>query len=555
MKSLFNHWYAVLPAVFLAFASCSDIESGEEPTKEPEPPAPSGPSVKISEVTPEANTVSFTITPDEIAFYTYKIKSDSMTSDPVVCDPAEKKTFSYNRLLPDIDYILIAQGYDSEGTEVAKDEVPFKTLASDVPELEIPQGEASFIEYGDKKIEAKTVIYYEEIDMLWLFVSPIEGYDNHIDLIYGNGGKNDYISMSFAPNQLNQTINMKSASERYLLFNSIFSELYPKPSVPMISIDFHQNITSGAFKITRNDENVEGYIEFTEAETGKKSRIYATCKYDEEAAKRTTHMTRDGKEEGIGSGFYRLPDDTHSEVFLSPGSVPMGDLISEVDNYHIRIKFDNSAACEKKFTDLSQIKGKFEFEYTDNASGKSFIITNDDLKGASGKIMMYKYALQGNYRIEYDITAEGVHLEGYADHAFNFYSYYSSNQYKEGNYKPVEIKSVIIDKTNPDYYHIWLLPVEGVTTVEAASSVEGAVKVIVSPRALNAQTRYFHDEKEAGRDMSITYRGQEFSNTDNSYKGYVRGAMLGKKIALEFGEEKISLEGYYAGGYIEIPAK
>ena len=91
MKSLFNHWYAVLPAVFLAFASCSDIESGDDPAKEPEPPAPSGPSVKISEVTPGANTVSFTITPDEVAFYTYKIKSDSMTSDPVVCDPAEKK--------------------------------------------------------------------------------------------------------------------------------------------------------------------------------------------------------------------------------------------------------------------------------------------------------------------------------------------------------------------------------------------------------------------------------------------------------------------------------
>ena len=28
--------------------------------------------------------------------------------------------------------------------------------------------------------------------------------------------------------------------------------------------------------------------------------------------------------------------------------------------------------------------------------------------------------------------------------------------------------------------------------------------------------------------------------------------MLGKKIALEFGEEKIGLEGYYAGEYVEI---
>ena len=88
--------------------------------------------------------------------------------------------------------------------------------------------------------------------------------------------------------------------------------------------------------------------------------------------------------------------------------------------------------------------------------------------------------------------------------------------------------------------------------MEAAASVEGSVKVMVSPLSLNARTRYFHDEKSAGRDMSITYRGQEFSNSDTSYKGYVRGAMLGKKIALEFGEEKIGLDGYYAGKYIEI---
>ena len=79
-------------------------------------------------------------------------------------------------------------------------------------------------------------------------------------------------------------------------------------------------------------------------------------------------------------------------------------------------------------------------------------------------MIIYKYALQGDYRIEYDITADGIHLEGYADHSFNFYSYYSSNQYQEGSYKPVDIKSVIIDESNPDYYQIWLLPAEGVTT-------------------------------------------------------------------------------------------
>lgn len=557
MKSIFNHWYAALPAILLTIASCSDNHKKDDPNKKEEPdvpevPVPSGPTVEISDVTAEANTVTFTITPKDVAFYSYCIKSEAMTSDPVVCDPAEKKTFNYNRLAPDTDYILIAQGYNDDAVEIAKQEVPFKTKASEEPSLEIPHGETPFIEYGGRKVEAKSVIYYEENDLLWLFVSPKEGFDNHIDLLYGNSGKNDYISLSFTRDQLNKSIDMKSASERYLLFNSILSELYPKPAVPMISIDYHQNITAGAFNVTRNKEKIEGYIEFTEAETGKKCRIYATCIYDEEAATRVTFMTKDGKKEGIGSGFYRLPDDTHSEVFLSPGAAPMGDLITEVDKYYIRIRFADAIANEKKFVNLTDITGDFEFEYTDAASGKHFSISNGKLNGATGKVIIYKYALQGDYRIEYDITADGIHLEGYADHSFNFYSYYSSNQYQEGSYNPVDIKSVIIDESNPDYYQIWLLPAEGVTTLEEAAAVNGSVKVVVSPLSLNARTRYFHDEKSAGRDMSITYRGQEFNNSDTSYKGYVRGALLGKKIALEFGEEKIGLEGYYAGEYVEI---
>lgn len=100
-----------------------------------------------------------------------------MTSDPVVCNPAEKKTFNYNRLAPDTDYILIAQGYNDDEVEIAKQEVPFKTKVSEEPTLEIPHGETPFIEYGGRKVEAKSVIYYEENDLLWLFVSPKEGFD------------------------------------------------------------------------------------------------------------------------------------------------------------------------------------------------------------------------------------------------------------------------------------------------------------------------------------------------------------------------------------------
>ena len=74
-------------------------------------------------------------------------------------------------------------------------------------------GEEPFIEYGDQRIAAKSVFFYKELDRLWFFISPLEGYDNYQDMLYGNGGKNDYISLSFTPNQLNKSISMKSASE------------------------------------------------------------------------------------------------------------------------------------------------------------------------------------------------------------------------------------------------------------------------------------------------------------------------------------------------------
>lgn len=551
MKNYFPELRLLGPSLVLLFAlwGCSDHK--EEPTP------PSGAGIAISDVQVAASSVTYTVVPEELDSYTYSIESEVLATEPEIVAPARTATYTYDKLLPSSDYTIVVIGYDASHREVARAEHPFRTLDSEAPVLDIPTGETPFIEYGDQRIEIKTAIYYQENDLYWLFVSPLEGYDNYIDLIYGNRGQNDYISLSIAPSQLGKPINMKSASMRYALLNSMNFRTVVAPEIPMVTIDYHSSISEGGFLITRSGEkgeNIEGYIEMTAAESGRKMRIYATCTYDEEAARRMSTLTCNGTEQMIGSAFYRLfPDEERSELFFSPGSAVMGDLIDQADEYHIRLLFDEALASDKTRMALDQIDKFFEFEYYDPATRRSVVVTNSDLNGAAGTILLHKYALQGLYRVEYDITVEGLQLQGFLDGALNLYSYYKDNAYVLAKEEPVALQSAVIDRRDKEYYTIYLAPEAGLTEIDLIKDAPGAVIIKVSPQALTGESRFFYQEKEAGRTLSITFDGVCHDNQNPArQQDMIRGAILGEKIALEFLEKGIALEGYYGGRFTAI---
>lgn len=87
----------------------------------------------------------------------------------------------------------MATGFTQGGLELTSTEYKFRTLDTQDPGLEVPSGEEPFIEYGDQRIAAKSVFFYKETDRLWFFISPLEGYDNYQDMLYGNGGKRLHI--------------------------------------------------------------------------------------------------------------------------------------------------------------------------------------------------------------------------------------------------------------------------------------------------------------------------------------------------------------------------
>lgn len=551
MKNAFPRLRLLGPSLLLLFAlwGCSDHKE--------EPAPPSGARVTISDVQVGASSVTYTVTPAELAFYTYSIESELLATEPQVVGPARTDTYTYDKLLPSSDYTIVIIGYDSANREVARATHPFRTLDSEAPKLDIPTGEQPFIEYGDQKIEVKTAIYYQEGDLYWLFVSPLENYDNYIDLIYDNKGQNDYISLSIAPAQLGKPINMKSASSRYALLNSMCFSTIVASDIPMVTIDYHSSISEGGFIITRSGEkgeNIEGYIEMISAQTGKKMRIYATCTYDEEAALRMSTLNRNGTEQTIGAAFYRLfPEEGRSELFFSPAEALMGDLIDQADDYHIRILFDETLARDKKRMELAQIDKHFEFEYYDPATRRSVVISNNDLNGARGTISLHKYALQGTYRVEYDITVAELQLKGFLDGALNLHSYYRSNAYVLAQEEPVALQSAVIDRRDKECYTIYLAPEPGLTEIDRIKAAEGAIAIRVSPQALTGESRYFYQEKEAGRTLSITFDGVCHDNQNPArQQDMIRGAILGEKIALEFLEKSIALEGYYGGRFTAI---
>ena len=208
-------------------------------------------------------------------------------------------------------------------------------------------------------------------------------------MLYGNGGKNDYISLSFTPNQLNKSINMKSASERYSLLNSMSFQHPIASDISMVTIDYHSLITDGGFIVTRDGDKIEGYAEMTSAATGKKLRIYGTCTYDQQDAERTSFISLNDLKTPLGSAYYQpLEEETISEIHLSPASPVMGALIDQVDEYYVRIRFDNALATAKTPIDITRIDSC--------SNSKSSILPNKvgyrhqyGLQGATGTITLY----------------------------------------------------------------------------------------------------------------------------------------------------------------------
>ena len=496
MKSLSKATFHLLCCILLlgTFQSCKDDETT------PPPPGESA-TLTISDVKAEANTVTFTITPKNVDVYTYTIKSATVTPQATVQDPAETKTFTYNSLLPSSDYTIVATGFTQGGLELTSTEYKFRTLDTQDPGLEVPSGEEPFIEYGDQRIAAKSVFFYKETDRLWFFISPLEEYDNYQDM----------------------------------------------------TIDYHSLITDGGFIVTRDGDKIEGYAEMTSAATGKKLRIYGTCTYDQQDAERTSFISLNDLKTPLGSAYYQpLEEETISEIHLSPASPVMGALIDQVDEYYVRIRFDNALATAKTPIDITRIDKLFELEIVDPAQQKSVTVTNTDLQGATGTITLYKYALQDNYRISFDLQVHDMHLEGYADGAFELYSYYSGNSYTVGTNDPVELQSAVIDRRSDDYYTIYLAPQAGLTDLEQIRQAEGVVTIKAAPQALDGLLVSFANEKDAGRILSIAYAGKTYDNQGDNTKSTIHGATAKQKIALAFYEATNEMNGYYCGPFVDV---
>ena len=129
-----------------------------------------------------------------------------------------------------------------------------------------------------------------------------------------------------------------------------------------------------------------------------------------------------------------------------------------------------------------------------------------------------------------------MHLEGYADGAFELYSYYSGNSYTVGTNDPVELQSAVIDRRSDDYYTIYLAPQAGLTDLEQIRQAEGVVTIKAAPQALDGLLVSFANEKDAGRILSIAYAGKTYDNQGDNTKSTIHGATAKQKIALAFYE-------------------
>lgn len=541
-----KHYVLLLPLLLMAAVYGCKKEKRETPA----------PSITVSGITATDSSVTFSIAVKDAAGYSYGIKETGEMTD---ISSSEGGTYTIKGLQEQTTYTLTAFSYNESGTKSREAAEKFTTAkkadnpgednpGEDNPdeddEFTVPHGEKPFIRIGDRKIEMKSVVYAETDGLCWFYVSTAEGVNNYIDLIYGNGGKNDYISISLDPSLLGKETDMKTEEKTYLLMNAMYYNTVVAQDVSVVTNSAHSSISDGRFLINRNGNDIEGYIRMTIAATGETFEIYGTTTATETPS---NYLSVNGEKNQIGSGFIRTATGGGTELFLSPETVLMGELIYEVRSYYMRFSFDDNAVTGMEPVNLSDIKGNFEIEYNDRASGKRISISNTDLKGATGTIAFYKYGLPGYVLVRYDLEIDGTKLEAYAEGQFDQYARYDRNIYKyEGKEYP--ILSSFTEKGNDGYMTFYLSGTEGLTDLESIKKAEDLIVVKAHINALTGQIVYFRDEAKAGHEMSISYKGKLSDNSDNANGlNYVCGAAEGNRIAIEFLDNTTGLEGYFGG--------
>ena len=224
-------------------------------------------------------------------------------------------------------------------------------------------------------------------------------------------------------------------------------------------------LTSGTARMNFNEETGEYTLlmalEFTD---GTKVGVNASAVMSGETPDEGNTITIDGKPNPLRAAFY-LENSGQTYLYFTRSEVYTFDEMMEMAVEYFYMILDDSAMTGEEI-DMTSTDRYFWLGFTDQANGTQSDATSEDLAGATGTFSAKKTG-DGTYEVTASVKfgdGKEVSVEFSGKCVSVDYQPEEPNQFTYGGYSQ-KIKSALVDKSDPDIWHIYLSEVGGLETV------------------------------------------------------------------------------------------
>lgn len=229
----------------------------------------------------------------------------------------------------------------------------------------------------------------------------------------------------------------------------------------------------------------------------------------------------------------------------------MGALIDQVDEYYVRIRFDNALATAKTPIDITRIDVR--------SNSKSSILPNKSRLPSPIRTFKARRAPSPSTNTPCKTTTES--------RSICRFMICTSKGMRTGrsNYTPTTPATVIrserttrsnsIRRHRPPQRRLLhdLSGTPGRSDRFGANPAGGGRSNHQSRTAGTGRSaRFLCQRKDAGRILSIAYAGKTYDNQGDNTKSTIHGATAKQKIALAFYEATNEMNGYYCGPFVDV---
>lgn len=303
-------------------------------------------------------------------------------------------------------------------------------------------------------------------------------------------------------------------------------------------------LTSGTARMDFNEETGEYTLLMALVFTdGTEVGVNASAVMSGETPDAGNTIVIDGEPNPLRAAFY-LEDSGQTYLYFTRSEVYTFDEMMEKAVEYFYMILDDSAMTGEEI-DMTSTDRYFWLGFTDQANSTQFDATSEDLAGATGTFSAKKTGEEA-YEVTASVTfgdGKEVSVEFSGKCVSVDYQPEEPNQFTYGGYSQ-EIKSALVDKSDPDIWHIYLSEVGGLETVGEFEEM-WPVHITAPAEGFNIGGIGFSTYKDGS--LKFEYEGETWQWADDgSMTGTLEAYLEGDMLEVDFTTYG-DLSGHYSG--------